>query len=203
MRKDHLLLLGHKEKKSQKSHVVLLSTDSQAESHEKITVRRGKEIRISKPKVILNYNSFMGGIDGNDMMLYCYLDERRTVKYWKKVVFNIFGRLVLNAYILYKEKCMNSNCNRPMSRLQFTVKIVESLSDEWLSKKANRQDVTRQPSKRIDTPKIEKLPGRQERNCCVCSAASTQAGGKRKKSRSICIKCKRGLHPFCVPQHLC
>ena len=43
----------------------------------------------------------MGGFDCNDMMTYFYLDERRTVKYWKKVAFNMIARMVLNAYLLY------------------------------------------------------------------------------------------------------
>jgi hypothetical protein len=45
----------------------------------------------------------MGGIDSSDMMLYTYLNERRTVHYWKKVAFNIIARKGLNNYIVYKE----------------------------------------------------------------------------------------------------
>lgn len=41
-------------------------------------------LRIAKPKTVLDYNKYMGGVDTNDMMLYCYLDEQRTVRYWKK-----------------------------------------------------------------------------------------------------------------------
>lgn len=53
--------------------------------------------------MIDSYNKFMGGIDGSNNMLYTYLDERRTLKFWKKIVFNIFGRMVLDSYIIYKE----------------------------------------------------------------------------------------------------
>jgi hypothetical protein len=35
----------------------------------------------------------MGGVDTSDMMLYTYLDERRTLKYWKKVIFCVFARI--------------------------------------------------------------------------------------------------------------
>ena len=35
----------------------------------------------------------MGGIDTSDMMVYSYLDEKRNVKYWKKVVFCAIARI--------------------------------------------------------------------------------------------------------------
>ena len=66
--------------------------------------RHGREIRSTKPAIIQSYNAFMGGVDESDKMLYTYLDERRSVKYWKKVAFNIINRMVLNAYIIYKER---------------------------------------------------------------------------------------------------
>jgi hypothetical protein len=45
----------------------------------------------------------MDSMVSSDMMLYTYLDERRTVHNWKKVAFNIIDRMVLNSYILYRE----------------------------------------------------------------------------------------------------
>lgn len=76
---------------------------------------------MSKPAVINQYNKFMGGVDVSDMMLYIYLDER-TLKYWKKVVFSIFARMVLNSYIIYKE----NTSGRIMSRIQFTSSIIQA-----------------------------------------------------------------------------
>ena len=71
----------------------------------------------------------MGGIDTSDMMLYVYLDERRTLKYWKKVVFNVLSGMLLNAYILYKENHFGRN--KPLSRLNFNTTIIEDLAREW------------------------------------------------------------------------
>jgi hypothetical protein len=59
-----------------------------------------------KPKIITSYNKFLGGIDYSDMVLYAYLDERQTVRYWKKIAFNIIARVVLNSCVLYKENYM-------------------------------------------------------------------------------------------------
>ena len=73
----------------------------------------------------------MGRIDGNDMMTYFYLDKRRTVKYWKKVAFNIIARMVLNAYLLYLE----NNNGKKITRLQFDSCIIETISNEWIEKR--------------------------------------------------------------------
>ena len=102
-RQGPLLLVGSKQKKSQKNQVIVLSTCASAtESDVKPTARNRNEPQ-KKHDVILDYNRYMGGIDGNDMMTYFYLDERRTVKFWKKVAFNMIVRMVLNAYLLYLE----------------------------------------------------------------------------------------------------
>lgn len=57
---------------------------------------------VYKLDVILAYNKYMGGVDVADMMLYSYIDERKTLKFWKKVVFSIMSRMLVNLYILPK-----------------------------------------------------------------------------------------------------
>ncbi|KAG8331337.1 zinc finger protein [Homalodisca vitripennis] len=119
-RSDYILTLAYREKSSQSRPVILVSSDSQAIDVQTRRTKFGFERIKNKPKVIDEYNRYMGGIDTNDMMLYAYLDERRTVKFWKKVVFNVFGRMVLNSYILYKINCLG----KPMTRYQFVVSII-------------------------------------------------------------------------------
>jgi hypothetical protein len=74
---------------------------------------------------ITSYNKFMDSIDSSDMMLYTYLFERWTVCYWKKVAINIIARMVLNSYILYKEKC-----RAPGNPGKTIVSIIVSLEEE-------------------------------------------------------------------------
>jgi hypothetical protein len=45
----------------------------------------------------------MGGVYTSDAMLDLRTDDRRRVKYWKKICFNIFSRMVLNSSTTYKE----------------------------------------------------------------------------------------------------
>ncbi|PNF29783.1 hypothetical protein B7P43_G10690 [Cryptotermes secundus] len=86
-----ILSVGYHEKNSQRFPVLLLSTHGQATEREYSRVCRGNQKTVKTPQIIQSYNKFMGGIDTSDMMLYSNIDERRTIKYWKKVCFNIFS----------------------------------------------------------------------------------------------------------------
>lgn len=102
-RNNEILLLAYREKKSQKKNVLLLSTYEKAQNKTTTIRKRNEQTQVERPAIVSEYNKHMGGVDTSDMMLYSYLDERRTLKYWKKVVFSILSRMVLNAYILYQE----------------------------------------------------------------------------------------------------
>ena len=124
-------------------------------------------------------------------MLYAYFDEKRTLKYWKKVVFNIFARMVLNAYIIYSENFRG----KKLTRLQFTSKIIDTIEEEWLASK--NATGTLPISKRFS---LEKLPGRNLRQCDVCS---NKNGNGIKRSNLICAICKKGVHGICAAKHFC
>lgn len=48
-----------------------------------------------------------------------------------------------------------------------------------------------------------KLPGKKEKNCCVCSGRANSDTGKRKRARTMCSRCEKGLHGICFPDHKC
>ncbi|KAI4488034.1 hypothetical protein M0804_004882 [Polistes exclamans] len=103
---------------------------------------------------------------GEYMMIYSYLDERRTVKYWKKLVFSIFARMVLNAYILYK----HNREAKVMNRLELVTSIIQSITTEWLAEKnVNPESSLGHTSRDSTVPGISKLPGRREKVCVDCS----------------------------------
>jgi len=112
--------------------VLLLSTHSKVEDTQSVSERHGKQKHVTKPSIVQSNNDFMGGVDASDAMLYSYMDER-TVKYWKKTTFNTFSRMILNSYIIYKQN-LSAGCNA-MSRLDYTIQIVDALSKEWLEEK--------------------------------------------------------------------
>ncbi|KAG8254840.1 zinc finger protein [Homalodisca vitripennis] len=208
-RKNTMLLLGYRQRKTQKKPVLLLSTDAKAGEQQQ-SKKGGNKIYITiKPKVIGDYNKYMGGVDSHDQMLHQYMGDRKSAKFWKKITLNVLSRMILNSYILYKENTINS-----MSRLKFTVTLVHSLSEEWFDVKEQRpaiaadfNNIVQEEQGGGDADQLsmyfEKVPDKKQKNCCVCSAASTSRGGKRKKSSYTCRKCKKGLHTKCFPLHKC
>lgn len=186
-KKNEMTLLAFREKQSQTKQVLLLSTDGTVED-ERRSKKSGNHVRITnKPKVIRRYNDFMGGVDGGDQMLGAYLDERKTLRFWRKVTFNIFGRMVLNSYILYK-----LNSDKPLARLEYTVALIEELSADWLALQDGKNVLYSSPGSTRPgntgggdadwTMFLDKLPNKKELNYSVCSNKSTRAGVKRKKA---------------------
>ncbi|KAG8248860.1 hypothetical protein J6590_108442 [Homalodisca vitripennis] len=175
MRSKEILGLAYREKSSQKSQVILVSSDSKA-ANVQVSKNKGTKVVIkTKPDMIHQYNKFMGGIDTTDQMLYSYLDERRTVKYWRKITFNILSRMILNSYILYKMNCKD----KPKSRLNFTINVIETLAQDWLIAKnipANLGGGDGQmPLSRFG---MDKIPEKKEKNCCVCSTKKSKKENK-------------------------
>ncbi|XP_014483551.1 PREDICTED: piggyBac transposable element-derived protein 4-like isoform X2 [Dinoponera quadriceps] len=185
-----VLLCAHREKRSSKNPVLLISTEASTANATVVKKRYGREREKTKPNIIHSYNNFMGGVDESDKMLYTYLDERRTLKYWKKVTFNIISRMVLNSYLLYKETVGR----QAISRLQYTSNIISKIEDEWTR---TRKDTCIMKGEKPYG--LEKLPGRNLRRCIVCSTKNNVI----KRSNLICVGCKKGLHPLCLHKHVC
>lgn len=147
--------------------------------------------------MILSYNKYMGGVDTSDMMLYTYLDERKTLKYWKKVVFSVMNRMLLNSYVLYAEH-KTANNMKPMPRLNYMQSIIDELSNEWMIKKNCPTNDLPQVPARANNFGIKRLPGRKLRLCKVCSNAQTKS-----RSAYVCVRCENGVHPQCLNLHQC
>lgn len=58
----------------------------------------------SKPLEIVNYNKFMGGVDRSDQMTSYYSSPRKTIRWYKKVIFHMLDLAVYNTFMLYKTR---------------------------------------------------------------------------------------------------
>lgn len=191
---QNILMCSFKDKKTKPRPAILISSNANSNSV-RLTEKKGNfEYTKETPSMIHDYKIYMRKVnegDESDKMLYANLDERRTCKLWKKVVFNIFGRMVLNGYILYK----SNTTEKTMPRLKFTSAIIGQIEEEWMTfRNMEIEESTPMPSFGL-----EKLPGRNLRQCAVCS--SRKYGIKR--SNLICCRCKKGLHGLCAGKHKC
>jgi hypothetical protein len=104
----------------------------------------------------------------------------------KKVAFNIIARMVLNSYILCKETYRGPG--KLKSRYSYAVPIIESLA---LKDNAGADD----PG---GSQGLRKLPEKKESQCIVCSIKKS-----RRRTRTVCTRCNKGLHGECFPKHPC
>lgn len=54
---------------------------------------------------VLEYNSFMGGIDLHDMLVELYRIDIRVKKFYLIIVYHIIGMCTVNAWLLYRRHC--------------------------------------------------------------------------------------------------
>ncbi|XP_071152156.1 piggyBac transposable element-derived protein 4-like [Mytilus edulis] len=142
----------------------------------------------AKPLIVNAYNNFMGGVDLSDQMMAFYNDHRKQTKVWKKIILHMFHRILLNSYILYYQ---HTSHNPILTRFEFVKQVIEGLTEEHLS---NRQQ---NPGQR---QKIRKVTERKEKDCTVCS---DRKNGRRRRARTECSRCAKGLHKLCVHRHEC
>ena len=83
-----------------------------------------KNERIMKPQVILDFNQGRLGSDLSDQLSSYYTCLRRSIKWYRKVAFELlFGTALINSYLIYKENYATSK----VPILQFRESLVRSL----------------------------------------------------------------------------
>lgn len=134
-RQSETLATVYREKKSPKKLCVTdINKEQSRYKRWRGALQGGEASQIAKKKAVtvLDYNKYMGGISQSDRMLYFYLDERKTIRYWKIVIFNLLSRMLLNVHVLYKENSAEKIIN---SRYKFNISVIEVLSKEQLDNK--------------------------------------------------------------------
>ena len=56
---------------------------------------------VTHPKMLTDYNKYMGGVDRRDQMLVYYSIGRKTIKGYRRIFWGIIDLALVNAYVLY------------------------------------------------------------------------------------------------------
>jgi len=79
-------------------------------------------VKVQCQNIIKEYNKYMGGVDLADMLLALYRIDRRSKKYYNRIIYYLFGVCTINAWIVYKH-----NTGFKMSLSEFTQELSFSL----------------------------------------------------------------------------
>ena len=162
-RKGPLLAVAWMDKK----HVIVCST---AYCSRMMQVESARHRQQNMPEAVRFYRLHMGGVDLGDMRLYHFLDERKTIKWTKKVLFSLLGRALLNAFIIYDK---NYHGDKKLCRLEFQISVVEGLVN---GRRAKRPQRGRPPIPAVENRLVifdghvkRKLPVGSKKDCKNCS----------------------------------
>ncbi|KAJ8349356.1 hypothetical protein SKAU_G00244860 [Synaphobranchus kaupii] len=84
--------------------------------------------RVSIPVSVREYNKFMGGVDLSDALLKYYSIRRKTMKWYKALLFHFIDVAVVNGFLLHKDLAAQKQ-RRPLTHKRFRELLVEQLVD--------------------------------------------------------------------------
>lgn len=180
-----------------KKDVCLLSTIHN--THQENTSKTANDgTQIKKPKVVIDYNDTMGGVDRLDQHLHDYPTTRKRGKrYYKKIFFHLVDISVWNSFVLYQKN------GGKRDHLEFRKMLVEKLIEKYhskvLPKRTGRPGYQPGPLRLTERHFPEFVPPTEKkaapcRNCAVCCSKRDERGKKiRKETRYYCRNCNVGL----------
>lgn len=154
------------------------------------------------PTAIADYNIYMGGVDLSDQLLSYYsMTARRTLKWWKKVLWRLVDISIVNAWIIFHANYPDSALkSHKLFRLRLAEELVQPLLDlrsspecpQYLRDSKGRKPVTAE--KRLIGKHFTYKERRRSR-CVVCSTKTSLTTGKKRdtKTQNFCPKCKVAL----------
>lgn len=163
-------------------------------STKRFSMKEKKQVNIPVPRLINEYNSYMGGVDLLDKQVSLYRTRIRSKKWWWPLFTQFLDVSVVNTWRLYNIV----NPDKQFSLLE----IRRIITTAYLSKKPARKRTGPQKSKlfggrvstdiRFDNGNHLIIPITTQRRCAACG----------KKTTRICGRCDVPLHDICfAPFH--
>ena len=90
--------------------------------HKGVHVDTGKVTIHTQQPIIIAYNKYMGCVDRIDQLLQYLAMRRRTLKWYKKVMFHLFDLCNVQAHIVYKLQTY-----KPMAHRTFNRELVKQI----------------------------------------------------------------------------
>ena len=171
-------------KSSGKKTIYLISTSHVAED---VTVERyvkgGRSESILKPKIVTDYNRFMGAVDLLDGSLHPYDANRKMYTWFVKYGLHVIQILVRNSWVLYCKYSQN------ITFMHFIEKVInEMVMETGIIRRSAllQRSLSPSPSKQHYPKRILARPNEKHpsKRCRIC-----HSNGRRKHSVFVCSSC--------------
>lgn len=186
-----------------KRTVLMISTEHNSEFVEFVNKRRQV---MHKPKVILEYNKYMKGVDRKDQMLSYYPCYNKSTRWYKKILIHVMQVMLLNAFMMFNVHQRQCH-NKTLSFYDFRLDVIRKLLkvNEHTDRPTSSRKIRTSDGGDIHVP--EALPkndnGKTKRKDCRYCLESCQI---RKatlfycplcpKKPGLCLKCFRSYHRY-------
>lgn len=152
----------------------------------------GSVMQIPCPQIVKDYNSNMGHVDKADMLKSLYEIDRKSKKWWLRIMWHFLDVAVVNSFLLFQERSESKSMSLKEFRLAIIAGIIGAKKS---SPRGARASVKKQSffkpyvpiEKRFD--KAAHLPVRgTSRRCAFCSSAA-----QPHRTKWSCENCGVGL----------
>lgn len=145
------------------------------------TGTKNKGNDVVKPPAVIAYNKAKKGVDISDQMSSYYTTLRKSLKWYKKVAFEIMlGTSVVNSLVVYN--CHGNGKNKPLNMLAFREKIIEGLLND-----------VAEIDRGGDNAENENLEQRRKRKRGKSSHRIGKYEGSARTSRKRCAECYKRI----------
>ena len=114
--------------------VTVMSTTTQPQASGTVLRRQrdGSRIPVPCPESVVQYNTYMGGVDRGDQLRGYYSCRTKSRKFYKYIFYFLFDVAVTNSYILYK----NYSPDHTIKRIKdFRLKLATHLIGDYCSRR--------------------------------------------------------------------
>nr|CAH7764664.1 unnamed protein product [Callosobruchus chinensis] len=191
--KDALVYLKWKDRKA----VLFISNHHDPTNVESVFRKKkdGSLEEIPCPKLVKEYNANMGFVDKMDMLKSIYEVDRKSKKWWQRILWYFVDVSLVNSYILFKKRSQGKSLSLKIFRLSVVLGLIGANPD--LPRKGRKRDsngqllsnykLTVPPEIRFDKCAHMPVHGKPRR-CAHCSTRNVPH-----KSSWSCSTCSVGL----------
>lgn len=155
--------------------------------------KNGEKETITCPNVIKDYNANMGYVDKADMLKTTYQIDRKSRKWWPRILWHFVDVSIVNSFIIYNENYKHTNMTLKEFRLSIVTGLVGASTE---TPRIGRPSGDMPQSQFKPNIPLEKRWDRashmplhsNSRRCALCSSRAEQH-----RTRWSCTICKVGL----------
>ena len=164
-----------------------------------VVSRRGAQVPV--PKVIEDYQKYMGGVDLCDQNVSYYMASLKSKKWWRRLFFYFMQVSIFNTYIFAKHTNPNVKRKYP-DQLNFIEALASSLIGDYKSAK-NEMNVSHDLAPLPPTlPHVIKKIFSSRTVCVECKRNKPDKPSNCRVTQFGCVSCNVGVHLSCQSDHV-